>query len=108
MKDTISQLRQNILQLETLKHLFQLQLIMIYIIKINFQDDYQILRMSCRDEMSARSERSFVNESTMPHSRLPYQRFRVDIALQVGGEVRPFVSDGGIHSIACSELMHVQ
>ena len=58
------------------------------------------------------SEQAFMNESTInievPHSRLPYQHFRVDIALQVGGEVRPFVSDGGIHSIACSELMHVQ
>ena len=50
-----------------------------------------------------------MNESTMPHSRLPYHRFQVDIALQVGGEVGPFVSDGGIHSIyACSELIHVQ
>ena len=47
------------------------------------------------------SEQAFMNESTInievPHSRLPYQYFRVDIALQVGGEVGPFVSDGRIH-----------
>ena len=49
-----------------------------------------------------------MNESTMPHSRLPYQHFQVDIALQVGGEVGPFVSDGGTIVYACSELIHVQ
>ena len=108
VEDTISQLRQNILQLETLKHLFQLQLIIIFIIKINFQDGYKFwTKQSCKWAVEMKwvqdlktSEWAFVNESTMPHSRLPYQRFWVDIALQVGGEVGPLiVSDGGIHSI---------
>lgn len=81
------------------------------LIRITFQDGYRILdqarlRMRYRDDMSTRSinktsERAFVNESTfvieVPHSRLPYQRFQVDVALQVGGESGPFVSDGKIH-----------
>ena len=80
-------------------------------IRINFQDGYQILdrtrlRMRYTDEMSARSqnmtsERAFANKSTIrmevPRSRLPYERFRVDVALQVGREVGPFVSDGRVH-----------
>lgn len=44
------------------------------------------------------SERAFANKSTIrmevPRSRLPYERFRVDVALRVGREVGPFVSDG--------------
>ena len=80
-------------------------------IEVNFQDGYRILdqarlQMRYRDEMSTRSknmtsEQEFMNVSTIhievPHSRLPYQHFRVDIALQVGGEVGPFVSEGRIH-----------
>ena len=62
--------------------------------------------MKYTDERSASSrnmtsEEAFVNASKIllevPRSRLPYQRFRVDVALQVGGEVGPFVSDGDIH-----------
>lgn len=81
------------------------------LIRITFQDDYHILdqarlRMRYRDDTSTRSknmtsEQAFVNGSTIlievPHSRLPYQRFQVDVALQVGGESGPFVSDGIIH-----------
>ena len=47
------------------------------------------------------SEEAYMNISRIllevPRSRLPYQRFRVDVALQVGGEVGPFVSDGRMH-----------
>ena len=47
------------------------------------------------------SEEAYMNTSRIllevPRSRLPYERFRVDIALQVGGEVGSFVSDGEIH-----------
>ena len=81
------------------------------LIRITLQDDYHILdqarlRMRYRDDTSTRSknmtsEQAFVNGSTIlievAHSRLPYQRFQVDVALQVGGESGPFVSDGKIH-----------
>ena len=62
--------------------------------------------MKYTDERSARSrnmtsEEAYMNTSRIllevPRSRLPYERFRVDIALQVGGEVGSFVSDGEIH-----------
>ena len=62
--------------------------------------------MKYTDEMSARSqnmtsEEAYMNTSRIllevPRSRLPYEHFRVDIALQVGGEVGPFVSDGRVH-----------
>ena len=47
------------------------------------------------------SEEAYMNSSRIllevPHSRLPYERFRIDVALQVGDEVGPFVSDGKIH-----------
>ena len=47
------------------------------------------------------SEQAFVNASRIllevPRSMLPYERFRVDVALQVGDVVGPFVSDGKIH-----------
>ena len=47
------------------------------------------------------SEQAFVNASRifleLPRSRLPYQRFRVQVALQVGDEIGEFVSDGRIH-----------
>ena len=62
--------------------------------------------MRYTDERSTRSrnmtsEQAFVNASRIlleiHRSRLPYQRFRVDVALQVGDEVGPFVSDDKIH-----------
>ena len=69
--------------------------------------------MKYTDEMSTRSrnmtsEQPYRNRSKIllevPHSRLPYERFRVDVALQVGGEVGPFVSDSEIHGKhACTE-----
>ena len=47
------------------------------------------------------SEEAYMNVSRIllevPRSRLPYERFRVDVALQVGNGVGPFVSDGEIH-----------
>jgi len=47
------------------------------------------------------SEEAYMNTSRIllevPRSRLPYERFRVDVALQVGGKVGPFVSDDTIH-----------
>ena len=47
------------------------------------------------------SEQAYMNTSRIlleiHRSRLPYQRFRVDVALQVGDVVGPFVSDGEIH-----------
>ena len=80
--------------------------------RINFQDGYRILDqtrllMKYTDESSTRSrnltsEQAFVNASRIllevPHSRVRYQRFRVNVALQVGDAVGPFVSDGDIHS----------
>ena len=47
------------------------------------------------------SEQAYMNSSRIllevPHSRLPYEHFRVQVALQVGDEVGPFVSDDEIH-----------
>ena len=47
------------------------------------------------------SEEAYMNTSRIllevPRSRLPYQRFRVDVALQVGDVVGPFVSDDRVH-----------
>ena len=62
--------------------------------------------MRYTDERSASSrnmtsEEAYMNTSRIllevPRSSLPYERFRVDVALQVGDEVGPFVSDGRIH-----------
>ena len=62
--------------------------------------------MKYTDERSTRSrnmtsEEAYMNTSRIllevPRSRLPYERFRVDVALRVGDEVGPFVSDGEIH-----------
>ena len=47
------------------------------------------------------SERAFVNRSSIvmevARSRVPYSHFQVQVALQVGDEVGPFVSDGKTH-----------
>ena len=81
------------------------------LIRINFQDGYRILDqtrllMKYTDErstesMNMTSEEAYMNRNKIllevPHSRLPYERFRVDVALQVGDEVGPFVPDGRIH-----------
>ena len=75
--------------------------------RINLQDGYQILDqtrllMRYTSEINSRSrnmtsEQAFVNASNMflevPRSRVPYPRFRVQVALQVGNEVGQFVSD---------------
>ena len=81
------------------------------LLRINFQDGYRILDQTrllikFTDEMSGESrnmisEQAFVNAShiflELPHSRLPYQHFRVQVALQVGDEHGEFVSDGRVH-----------
>ena len=63
--------------------------------------------MKYTDKKSARSrnitsEQAYMNEGSIyleiPRSRVPYQCFQVDVALQVGSEVGPFVSDSEIHS----------
>ena len=80
-------------------------------IRINFQDGYRILDQTrllikFTDETGVgsrnmTSEQAFVNAShiflELPRSRLPYQRFRVQVALQVGDEIGEFVSDGRVH-----------
>lgn len=80
-------------------------------IRINFQDGYRILDQTrllikFTDETGVgsrnmTSEQAFVNAShiflELPRSRLPYQLFRVQVALQVGDEIGEFVSDGKIH-----------
>ena len=62
--------------------------------------------MKYTDESSTRSrnmtsEEAFVNASRIllevPRSRLPYERFQVDVALQVRYTVGQFVSDDEIH-----------
>ena len=92
-------------------------------IRINFQRGYRILDqtsllMRYTDESSTSSknmtsEEAYMNTSKIflevPRSRLPYERFRVDVALQVGGEVGPFVSDGEIHGKhACTVSFSIQ
>ena len=92
-------------------------------IKIIFQRGYRILDqtsllMKYMDESSTNSrnmtsEEAYMNISRIflevPHSRLPYERFRVDVALQVGDEVGPFVSDGRIHGKhACTVSFSIQ
>ena len=53
------------------------------------------------DSRNMTSEEAYMNTSRIllevPRSRLPYERFRVDVALQVGDEVGPFVSDDEVH-----------
>ena len=80
-------------------------------IRINFQDGYRILDQtrllikytdeSNTNSRNMTSEEAYMNTSRIllevPRSRLPYERFRVDVALQVGGEVGPFVSDDTVH-----------
>lgn len=79
--------------------------------RINLQDGYRILDqtrllMRYTSEINSRSrnmtsEQAFVNASSMflevPRSRVPYPRFRVQVALQVGNEVGQFVSDDETH-----------
>lgn len=79
--------------------------------RINLQDGYQILDqtrllMRYTSEINSRSrnmtsEQAFVNASSMflevPRSRVPYPRFQVQVALQVGNEVGQFVSDDETH-----------
>ena len=81
------------------------------LIRINFQDGYRILDQTrllikYMDERSTNSrnmtsEEAYMNTNRIllevPRSRLPYERFRVDVALQVGDEVGPFVSDDRVH-----------
>ena len=74
--------------------------------------------MKYTDERSTRSrnmtsEQAFVNASRIllevPRSRLPYERFRVDVALQVGDAVGQFVSDDKIHGKHVSTVwIHVR
>ena len=58
------------------------------------------------------SEEAYMNTSRIllevPRSRLPYERFQVDVALQVGGEVGPFVPDGRIHGKYTCGSTHIQ
>ena len=58
------------------------------------------------------SEEAYMNTSRIllevPRSSLPYERFRVDVALQVGGEVGAFVSDGTIHGKHMCGSTHIQ
>ena len=75
--------------------------------RINLQDGYHILDqtrllMRYTSEINSRSrnmtsEQAFVNASSMflevPRSRVPYPRFRVQVALQVGNKVGQFVSN---------------
>jgi len=80
-------------------------------IRINFHEGYRILDqtsllMKYTDERSARSrnmtsKQPYTNGSELlleiPRSRLPYEQFRVQVALKVGNKVGPFVSDGKTH-----------
>lgn len=62
------------------------------------------------------SERAFVNRSSIvlevARSRVPYSHFQVQVALQVGDEVGPFVSDGKphgkhVHSCYCLSMLKI-
>lgn len=76
--------------------------------------------MNFTDKMSLKStsviSEPFVNRSSIvievACSRVPYSYFQVQVALQVGDEVGPFVSDGKthgkhVHLCCCLSVLHI-